>query len=415
MELEYRNYKDFSQLIERPLEKNGRKVTLILPARNEHETIGSYFPCFAGLMRTGCIDEIILADSSDDPRTIDNALDAAIETEPFATLLLQAAKEQRPLPLKTVSVFDPELAGIFNGHKPKRGIAPGKGTTMYLGLAVATGDLVLFLDSDFKNIDPRFVYGLAGPFEDSRTVLSKATFELEDTYDAVIEKCRQEHRPVETCDLLLKSVNSRTLAKPLMQVLDQTAIFPAISQFNGPLSGGCGASKALWHSIMVPSHYGIEVSYLMQFTRRLPNGHIAYDVNLGEVEQESQDSHGRSSMAKNIIGTIIHHLHHYSPDLYNRLRSEPELLSSLYQQAAAQFTVHNTDPLRVRLYSDMMHNVLSSGDLSTVVFPPLQRNVYYTERQDVLRAKADQLTVQRLRETTMSRAYSRTGSYKRYR
>lgn len=97
MELEYRNYKDFSELLERPLKKNGRRVTLILPARNEHQTIGAYFPCLSGLMRTGCIDEIVLADSSDDQRTIQNALESALETEPFASLMRDAAQEQRPL------------------------------------------------------------------------------------------------------------------------------------------------------------------------------------------------------------------------------------------------------------------------------------------------------------------------------
>ena len=46
-----------------------------------------------------------------------------------------------------------------------RGLPPmhGKGDAMWAGLAVASGDVVAFIDADIDPFDPRFVTGLLGP------------------------------------------------------------------------------------------------------------------------------------------------------------------------------------------------------------------------------------------------------------
>jgi glycosyltransferase involved in cell wall biosynthesis len=399
MKIEYTDYSDFSELLERP-PKQEKKVTLILPARGEHLTIGAYFPEFSKLMELGHINEVVIADSSDDGRTIDAALESAMETEPFASRINKAIEDNSTLPVKAVNVFDPALAKIFNGHRPIRGTAPGKGTAMYLGMAVATGDILIFLDSDFQNISPRFVYGLVGPFEDPKTILSKATFELEDLYESVVLNCMRKGEDVEDCETLMKSVNARTLARPITKVLDETfGIFPDISGFNGPLSGGCGAPRDLWESIMIPLHYGIEVSYLMQFTGRFRNGHCAYDVNLGEVVQQSQNSEGRSRMGRNIISTVLSHIDVYAPHLSAEFARNPKAFTEVYLQHARDYEVHATDAKRIELYAQFMEEMLTEGTVrrETPVLPPLKRNVYYLERRKQLIEHADNLMYDRLK------------------
>ena len=39
----------------------------------------------------------------------------------------------------------------------------GKGDAMWAGLAVASGDIVAFIDADVEPFDPRFVTSLLGP------------------------------------------------------------------------------------------------------------------------------------------------------------------------------------------------------------------------------------------------------------
>lgn len=399
MIIEQREHKDFSDLQERPLEKHGRTISLILPALNEYKTIGNYFPAFANLMALGCIDEIIIADSSSDMRTIDTALESAVDTHPFSDMIHKATRRGHPLPVKAVNVFDPRFSGIYNGHKPRIGQIPGKGTAMYLGMAVASGDILIFLDSDFQNIDPRFVYGLAGPFGDKRTILSKATFELEDVYQQVIDTCFRQGTNPRHNDLLLKSVNSRTLAKPIMETVDEElGVFPGISGFNGPLSGGVGAAKEVWHSLRIPKHYGIEVSYLMQLAKKFPNGHYAYDVNLGEVKQQSQDAEGRIRMGQNIISTLLHHLQQEKPELYEQWRQDPELFTQIYMERAAKFMIHETDPARVELYSSIMTSILSNGEkVDFPILPALNQNPHYLGKEGHFADRANLITAEAIK------------------
>ncbi|MBU1202409.1 MAG: glycosyltransferase [Nanoarchaeota archaeon] len=402
MIIEKRTHEDFKDLEDRPLDKKGRKISLILPARHEEKTIGNYFPTFANLMRMGCIDEVVIADSSDNSKTIDAAIDAAMNTHPFSNIIYRASNNGRVFPVKAVNVFDKRFAKLFNDHKPELGKLPGKGTAMYLGMAVATGDILLFLDADFQNIDPRFLYGLAGPFEDRRTILSKATFKLEDTYEEVIDMCKQNNQDLASCDLLLKSVNSRTLAKPMMNILDEELkLFPGIKNFNGPLSGGCGAPKEVWQSLMIPIHYGIEVSYLMQLVKMFPNGRYAYDVNLGEVIQESQDAEGRVRMGENIINTILHHIKMESPKLYREFSQNPVQLTNMYLEHAKKYATHHTDTERMNLYANIMNDALIQGEaINTPILPALNNNSFYLSKKQKIIDLANQAMYEKVHKQT---------------
>jgi glucosyl-3-phosphoglycerate synthase len=398
MEINHKHYKDFNHLLRESPQKGDRSISLVLPSRNEYKTISKYFPAFSDLISKGCIDEIIIADSSDNMKTVDAALQSAMTDLTSSKWIIDSLSNYQDLPIKAVNVFDPRFEGLYGDQKPVKGSAPGKGSAMYLGLAVAKGDLVLFVDSDFQNIDPRFVYGLVGPFEDPKTILSKATFDLEDIYEPIVEECRKNNTSVGDNDLLLKSVNARTLARPMMKILDKDlGIYPSISNFNGPLSGGCAAPKEIWQSLRIPKDYGIEVSYLMQLIDRFPNGNIAYDVNLGEVVQESQDADGRVRMAENIIRTIFGHIKQKDKALYNQFVLNPGLLVDEYLKNAKEFEVHNTDSERTELYSNIMRDLLQENNgLNSKVLPPLNENNHFINDRDKFSTLANDATVERI-------------------
>tara|TARA_Y100000310_G_C20553886_1_gene749538 strand:- start:361 stop:1191 length:831 start_codon:yes stop_codon:yes gene_type:complete len=242
------------------------------------------------------------------------------------------------------------------------------------------------------------MYGLIGPFSDPNVVLSKATFEIEDIYGGVVQSCIERGDDPSRCDLLMKSVNSRTLARPAMRLVEQFGLYPGISQFNGPLSGGCGASRDLWHELNVPTKYGIEVSYLMQIMKGHPNGAVSIDVNLGEVVQESQDPNGRVRMAGNIISALLHHISEEKPDLYQAFVSDPTLLANEYKRLAEPFIVHGSDSHRVELYAGMLESIVEKGDLTSelTVLPPLNQNLWYRRNSQRVVARAIDATKEEL-------------------
>ncbi|MBN1175533.1 hypothetical protein JXA48_02735 [Candidatus Woesearchaeota archaeon] len=375
-----------------------KKISVILPARNEHQTIGRYLPEFAELMEAGFIHEIILADSSDDGRTINEFLSSAIKTEPFASMIALAKEKGLPLPVKAVSVFDPRFEKLFGKKTVEPGKAPGKGRTMYVGMAVATGDHFIFLDSDFFNIHPRFLNGLIGPIEKEDAQLVKATFELEDEWQTVIDFCNEEGRVIPTCDTLLNSCVSRNLARPLMQLLNDIGTHPGVNEFEGPISGGYGASADIWKNMRIPTRYGIEVYSLMQISNLLDEAALAIDVNLGIVDQTSTELEGKKMIGKNIIGAYFRALKEDFPETFSQIVKNPRIFKLNFTKVASLNSVHVDDVEQVRLYGDLIEERLVDTSIlnKTLILPELNANSYYSENKFLIHSMANDFTVERV-------------------
>ena len=112
--------------------KAGRTVSVVLPALNEEETVGSVVETITPLLG-GLVDEIIVLDSGSTDDTEIRAVAAG------------ARVVSREVALPEV---EPQ---------------PGKGEVLWRSLAATTGDLVVFVDSDLIDPDPMFVPKLLGP------------------------------------------------------------------------------------------------------------------------------------------------------------------------------------------------------------------------------------------------------------
>ena len=112
--------------------KGGRTISVVLPALNEEETVGSVVETITPLLG-GLVDELIVLDSGSTDDTEIRAVAAG------------ARVVSREIALPEV---EPQ---------------PGKGEVLWRSLAATTGDIIVFVDSDLIDPDPMFVPKLVGP------------------------------------------------------------------------------------------------------------------------------------------------------------------------------------------------------------------------------------------------------------
>ena len=398
MKVIHRHHENYENILN-TINTSNQKISIILPARNEYRTIGKYLPKFAKLMELGHIHEIILADSSDDGKTINEFLLSAMQTEPFATIMKQKIIENEPLPIKAVNVFDPRFQKLFGDKKPILGNSPGKGRAMYLGMAVATGDNYIFLDSDFFNIEPRFLNGLIGPLQNDEVKLVKATFELEDEWQTAIDECKKVKGELSTFKNLTKSTNSRNLARPLMKLIsNKYNTHPSIELFEGPLSGGYGAKASIWKHIKIPTKYGVEVYTLMEFIKQFPKDTIAVDVNLGIVDQISADEEGQKEMGRNIVGAFLRNIRDKHNEMFEKISKSPDTFILEYCKEAYASSVHVNDPEKINFYAELLKERILNPEIlnKTFILPSLDKNDFFINHQEELNIFARNITIERL-------------------
>lgn len=206
-------------------EKSQLKVTVIFPAKNEAGTIKA---CMDAVKQSKYKPSIVLADgySTDDTRNI--------AQENGAEVVMS-----------------------------KKRMHPGKGAAMKAGLEAALKkepDIVLFLDSDLKNLTPEWLDKLVGAIADDHYDMSRGTY-LRSPRDAGVTKL---------------------VAKPLLGVF-----FPEIAHFDQPLSGEVAAKAKVWKELLddePPDGWGVDVWFLIETA--MHSGKIR-EVFLGTKEHAS--------------------------------------------------------------------------------------------------------------------------------
>lgn len=248
--------------VDRPVEelvalKHGQDahVTVCLPALDEVETIGAICRSITlDLVKEGLVDELVVVDSGSSDGTQEAAANAGAEVHHAAEIL-------------------PDL--------PPGVGRPGKGEALWKSLAVTSGDLIVWVDSDIRNFSSEFVTRLLGPLlDDPQLVMTKGFYERPIDGPAPAEGEPPRGGRV-----------TEIAARPMLQLL-----FPALGRVVQPLSGEYALRREVALQVPFVTGYGVDVALLIDVVARFGLERLA-QVNLGRRVHRNRDllSLGRTS------------------------------------------------------------------------------------------------------------------------
>lgn len=167
---------------------------------------------------------------------------------------------------------------ILPGIEPR----PGKGESLWRGVAAAAGEVVVFIDADLRSLTPGIVTALAGPFRDGDVHLVKAdyprTFAGEPTGGGRV---------------------TELTAKPLLRLF-----FPQLAGINQPLAGEYAIRRSTALDLGFVAGYGVEAGLLIDVARRFGPTAVA-QVPLGPRQHRNRPLAELGPMAEVVAATIL--------------------------------------------------------------------------------------------------------------
>lgn len=236
--------------------KNGRTVSVVLPALNEARTIGAVVETITPMLG-GLVDELVVLDSGSTDDTAERARTAGARVVTREEAL-------------------PEIA-------PQ----PGKGEALWRSLAATSGDIVVFIDSDLIDPDPLFVPRLVGPML------------TEEGIDLVRGFYRRPLRLGAGEDATGGGRVTELVARPLL-----AALRPELSGVLQPLGGEYAGSRELLTSVPFAPGYGVEIGILIDTYDTVGLDAIA-QVNLGVRTHRNRPLSELGPMSRQIIATLL--------------------------------------------------------------------------------------------------------------
>ncbi len=248
--------------------KGGRRVSVVIPARNEAPTIGGIVAAISRDLMGGIplVDELVVidSDSTDDTAVIAAAAGARVHA----------------------------AAAI----RPELGRHPGKGEALWKSQFVTTGDLLVFIDADLTEWGPHFVTGLLGPLLTDPAVQLVKGF-----YDRLLDD--GSGRPS-----LQGGRVTELVARPLLSLY-----WPALTGIVQPLAGEWAIRRRTFAALPVPIGYGVEMSTLLDVHRDHGLTAIA-QVDLGARGHSHQSVHDLALMAGEILAVALRRMGHPTPE-----------------------------------------------------------------------------------------------------
>lgn len=236
--------------------KAGRTVSVVLPALDEEATVGgvvsSILPLTAGL-----VDELVVLDSGSRDRTAERARAAGARV---------VTREE------AVPAVPP---------------VPGKGDALWRAVAATRGDIVVFIDSDLIDPDPRYVPNLVGPL-----LTAQGIHHVKGFY-------RRPLRINETEDPRGGGRVTELVARPML-----AALRPELTAILQPLGGEYAATRELLTSVPFAPGYGVEIGLLLDTYRRYGTAGLG-QVNLAVRKHRNRDLMELGVMSRQIIGTML--------------------------------------------------------------------------------------------------------------
>ena len=243
-------------------EKQDVTVSLVLPTLNEEETIG---PIVRRAMRemvgrVPLLDEVLVIDSMSTDRTREIA-----EAEGARV------------------VRHPDVL-------PRYGSFVGKGEALWKSLYAASGDIIVWADTDVKNWHQRMVYGTLGPLlHEPRLQYVKGYYQ----------------RPIVEDGRLKEGGGGRVtelVARPLINLF-----YPELSGMIQPLAGEYAGRRSLLETIPFFTGYAVEIGHLIDAAERLGIEGLG-QVDLERRVHRNQELEGLSKMSFVILQAVMKRL-----------------------------------------------------------------------------------------------------------
>lgn len=218
-------------------QKQNVTISLGLPALNEEATVENVITVLKNelLLKYPLLDELVLIDSSSTDRTVEIAKSYDIPVYQHKELLTSAGTNR------------------------------GKGEALWKSLSALKGDIIVWVDTDIRNIHPRFVYGLVGPLLRRPEIMYVKGFYI---------------RPIQLGGELKPVGGGRVteiLARPFLNTF-----YPELSGFVQPLSGEYAGRREALEQIPFSVGYGVETGMLIDLLRK-------YGINaLAQVDLETR-------------------------------------------------------------------------------------------------------------------------------
>jgi len=241
------------------LERKTAPISVVLPAREVADTVGSIVERVLGL--GGLADQVLVVDAASKDGTADVAAQAGAEVVQEAELM-------------------PEFGRVL-----------GKGDAMWRALGAVRGELVLYLDADTRDFQVQFATGLLGPLVVHPDVqLVKGNFERPYVHES------GERRPGEGGRV------TELAARPLL-----SAFYPELAALGQPLAGEAAARRPLLESIPFSTGYAVETAMLLD-ARDVVGVDAMSQVQVGERLNRHQPLAELGPMAYAVLRVILERL-----------------------------------------------------------------------------------------------------------
>ncbi|MER6117021.1 glucosyl-3-phosphoglycerate synthase [Streptomyces sp. NPDC001743] len=241
------------RLLDARNEAHGSRVSVVLPALNEAETVGDIVTTIRRelMEKVRLVDELVVIDSGSTDATGEVARRAGARVVHRDAIL------------------------------PRIPAVPGKGEVLWRSLLVTSGDIVCFIDADLKDFSADFVSGTVGPLlTDPPVQFVKAM------YDRPLDGTTAQGGRV-----------TEMVARPLLNLH-----WPQLAGFVQPLGGEYAVRRSLLERLPFPVGYGVELGLLVDSLHTVGLDALA-QVDVGVRKHRHQDGQALGRMAATIYRT----------------------------------------------------------------------------------------------------------------
>ncbi len=240
----------------------GLTISLGLPALNEEATVGNVISVIKAELfdKYPLLDEIVLIDSASTDRTVEIAKELGVPVQIHQEILKSSGQRR------------------------------GKGEALWKSLYALKGDIICWIDTDIKNVDPRFIYGLVGPLlKEPRIQYVKGYY----------------RRPIMVGDKVYETGGGRVTELTIRPLFN--LFFPELSGMIQPLAGEYAGRRSCLEQLPFFTGYGVETGHLIDVLERFGLSALG-QVNLRERQHRNQELGALSQMAFAITQVVIKRL-----------------------------------------------------------------------------------------------------------